>query len=114
VYFLGGAVSIHSSKEWAEVLTVVRGTIYNGFSKNDYILHLYRASVYKIPIGRIPLFEIDNPHKMTKAKEKLKKVLEEKREGLRIKNVNLTKVARGHLSYRAQLVNVLEEVQFNA
>jgi len=92
----------------------VRGTIYNGFSKNDYILHIYRASVFKIPIGRIPLFEIDNPHKMTKAKEKLKSDMDNYREGLRIKNYDLTNVAKGHLSYRSQLVNVLEKVEFNA
>lgn len=107
-------MSIHNYQEWADVLGVVRGTIYNGFSKNDYILHLYRASVFKIPIGRIPLFEIDNPHKMTKAKEELKKEMEKYREGLRIKNFDLTQVAKGHLSYRSQLVKVLEAIEFNA
>lgn len=105
---------MHNYHEWADVLSVVRGTVYNGFSKNDYILHLYRASVYKIPIGRIPLFEIDNPHKMTKVKEKLKKDLSEYSKDLRIKNFNLTKVAGGHISYRSRLVKVLEAIDFNA
>mmetsp|Transcript_2766 Transcript_2766/g.2575 ORF Transcript_2766/g.2575 Transcript_2766/m.2575 type:complete len:186 (+) Transcript_2766:584-1141(+) len=86
VYFLGGAVSIPKYEDWATTLSVARGTITNGFSKFDYILHLYRASMFMIPIGRIPLFEVDNPHKMTKAKEELEERFKKCREGLRIKN----------------------------
>lgn len=107
-------MSINKYEEWADVLSVVRGTIINGFSKFDYILHLYRASVFKIPIGRVPLFELDNPHKMTKAKVILEERFKKCREGLRVKNYNLTKVAKGHLSYRGQLDNIIEAIEFNA
>ena len=116
VYFLGGAVSIHSYEEWSEILRVVRGTIYNGYSKNDYILHLYRASMFQIPIGRIPLFEVEksNKKKMSKKETKLQEELDKNKQELRVSNVDLTDVAGGHISYRAKLNEVLDAIDFNA
>lgn len=70
--------------------------------------------MFTIPIGRIPLFEVDNPHKMTKAKKELEKRFQKCREGLRVKNCDLTKVAKGHLSYRSQLVSIIDAIEFNA
>ena len=107
-------MSLHSNQEWSKTLSVVRGTVYNGYSKNDYILHLYRASMFKIPIGRIPLFEVEHSDKNAKIKIELQEELNKYKKELRISNVDLTDVAGGHISYRARLEGVLEAIDFNA
>ena len=112
VYFMGGAVGIKSMEKLKNSLTVVRGKIVNGYSKSDYILHLFRACMGKIPIGRIPLFEVENPENMTNSKRKKKHRLEMYKQGLRVYNYDLTKVAGGHLTYRENTKEILKMMNY--
>ena len=113
VYFMGGTVGIKSMEKLKNSLTVVRGKIVNGYSKSDYILHLFRACMGKIPIGRIPLFEIENPENMTERKQKKKDRLDMHKQDLRVYNYDVTKVAGGHLAYKDNIKEVLEMMNYD-
>lgn len=114
VYFLGGAIHVDNHNEWADVLKVVRGTIYNGYCKKDYILQLYRAAMFRIPIGLTPLFDVELSENPSEAQLENKKKMDEHNNGLRIKNIDVTKEAYGHTYYRQNLVEVLKAIDFNA
>ena len=110
---MGGTVGITNLGKFKDSLTVVRGKIVNGYSKSDYILHLFRACMGKIPIGRIPLFEVENPENMTERKQKKKDRLDMHKQDLRVYNYDVTKVAGGHLAYKDNIKEVLEMMNYD-
>eukprot|EP00345_Euplotes_harpa_P009651 CAMPEP_0168350864 /NCGR_PEP_ID=MMETSP0213-20121227/21443_1 /TAXON_ID=151035 /ORGANISM="Euplotes harpa, Strain FSP1.4" /LENGTH=337 /DNA_ID=CAMNT_0008361433 /DNA_START=564 /DNA_END=1575 /DNA_ORIENTATION=+ len=59
VYFIIGAVDSSDRGKWAQVLSVVRGTVYNYYSAGEKGLHLFRTVTFKTPIGIIPLLEAE-------------------------------------------------------
>lgn len=94
-------------------MRVVRGTVVHGYSRNDYILHLFRISVGKIAIGRRPLMDVEGETgKLSNSQKKKKEKLLKCREGIRIINYDLTKIAGGHLDYRDKLENILKAIHF--
>ena len=114
VYLLGGAVYIEDPQKWADVFKVARGTINNGYCKNDYILQLYRASIFRMPIGLVPLFDIETGDEPTEAQKEGRQRLKEVSKEIRVNNFDVTKEAIGHTYYRQQLAQVLEAIDFNA
>ena len=71
--------------------------------------------MHKIPIGRMPIFEVQGIglKKLTESRRKKKHRLEAYKQGLRVKNYDLTTIAGGHLSYRQNLQKVLETIEFS-
>ena len=107
---MGAAVSVDSIEDWASTLSVVWGKITNAYCKKDYILQLYRATIFKNPIGLYPLFLLENP---SEKELELFSKYEKCKENLRIINKNVTKEAHGHTYYRDRLHDVIEAIDFN-
>jgi len=109
VYFLGGAVNVHKDEEWAETLQIPRGSIYNGYCTKDYILLLYKASMFKQPIGLGPLFILN---KVTDKNKDIHSRYEKIKKDVRINNVDVTSEAYGHVFYRSRMDRVLDKMEF--
>ncbi len=89
--FLIGTPIISSEKEWAKVSNVVSGTITSGYATNDTMLRiLYRASstLWNCVPGLVPM---NNAH---------------------VKDVDLTDLVDGHMSYPASIPKILKRFGF--
>jgi hypothetical protein len=118
VYFLGGAVNSSNHKTWSNILSVVRGEVVNGYCKSDYILYLYKCTVFKTPLGLCPLLEMKEKHEEEKISKSGKK--DEKPSNFelqtilnKIRNWDVTVEAYGHLFYRGNLKQILEKIEFS-
>ena len=94
---MGAAISVESADEWMSSLSVVRGVVTNAYCKKDYILQLYKAAVFKNPIGLSPLL-LDNN--------------ETPENHFRINNWDVTNEAQGHTYYRERLERILDAINF--
>lgn len=114
VYFLGGAVSVEDGNDWANTLSIVNGTVYNGYCKKDYILQIYRATIFKYPIGLGPIFDTEekDPEDKLEKKNSSKRLNSEVHKSINIKNIDVTNEATGHLQYRKKMTEVLEAIDF--
>lgn len=114
VYFLGGAVSAEDGDDWANTLSIVNGTVYNGYCKKDYILQIYRATIFKYPIGLGPIFDLseEDIEEMPKKKKSKQMFNTEVHKSISIKNIDVTDESIGHTYYRQQMTEVLKAIDF--
>lgn len=91
VTIFGGATTFINEEKWSRVLKeVVKGNFYNCYSTHDNILSfLYQPCIFKKPLGLYP--------------SKIKT----------IKNVDLSRLKIGHLSYRKKFKVILELLNEN-
>ena len=114
VYLLGGAVSAWNVSEWEKSLKAVNGTVHNGYCTTDYILQLFRATMFEYPIGLGPIFESGEKVEkdMSEKEKRVKDQFLKLKKKVRVKNYDVTDEARGHLSYRSNLKEIVEAVEF--
>ncbi|CAI2383180.1 unnamed protein product [Moneuplotes crassus] len=112
VYLLGGAVSVESPKEWEQALSVVNGITQNCYCTNDYILQLYRATMFKYPIGLGPILESEVEEISPENSEQAQDILNEETRSMRLENHDVTDEAVGHLLYRQNIDKILEKINF--
>lgn len=112
VYLMGGAVNSSNFDTWSEILNVVRGTVFNGYSKSDKILHLYALSTSKNSIGRNPLLDLENSELKEEVDKEKSTLFENYKTSGRVKNFDVTNEAGGHRNYRDNLKKVLIKMNF--
>lgn len=91
VYLLGATVTA-PTRTWRDVRGIVAGRFVNGYCKKDWILgYLYRATTggLRTVAGLSPVDSVPD-----------------------LENVDLTELVVGHMSYRAQMPVILEELGF--
>lgn len=91
VYLLGATVTA-PTRTWRDVRGIVAGRFVNGYCKRDWILgYLYRATTggLRTVAGLGPVESVPD-----------------------LENVDLTEIVVGHMSYRAQMPVILEELGF--
>ncbi|EGG11602.1 uncharacterized protein MELLADRAFT_41966 [Melampsora larici-populina 98AG31] len=91
VYLLGATVTA-PTRTWRDVRGIVAGRFVNGYCKRDWILgYLYRATTggLRTVAGLGPVDSVPD-----------------------LENVDLTEIVVGHMSYRAQMPVILEELGF--
>ena len=101
VYLLGGAISVRNKEDWADALSVVNGTTHNLFCNKDYILQLYRAIMFKYPIGLGPIMEKKEGNECDDVCNRI-----------RLENHDVTSEAHGHTYYRENLSKILKKINF--
>mmetsp|Transcript_17101 Transcript_17101/g.15064 ORF Transcript_17101/g.15064 Transcript_17101/m.15064 type:complete len:581 (-) Transcript_17101:19-1761(-) len=84
VYFIEAAVDSSDPEKLAKILSVVRGTVYNYYSKGNKILHLFKTVTSCSPIGIQPLLKVKNGTNNEEERAKIDKL----RNSLRIVNVD--------------------------
>ncbi|KAG5638928.1 hypothetical protein H0H81_008697 [Sphagnurus paluster] len=90
--FLLGATLTASTKSWCEVRSVISGRFVNGFSKNDWVLnYLFRATSGGVGTvaGLRPVQDVPG-----------------------LENVDVTDKIAGHMSYRAFMPLILDQLGF--
>lgn len=113
MYFLGGAVNSEKPASWNKILNVARGTIYNGYCKNDYILMLYKYSMFKTPLGLGPLLDIEQEEEPKNDNLAPDDEQDEQKIDVNVMNLDVTEEAHGHIYYRTNLKSVLEAMDFH-
>ena len=93
MYFVRGAVDSGDVEKWAQVLSVVRGSIYNYYYTGDKTLHLFRTVTFKSPIGISPLLDVENRETLSKPQQENAEKLDELARELRIININGNKLS---------------------
>ena len=88
-----GAVDSGDPEKWAQVLSVVRGTVYNFYSNGDKTLHLFRTVTFKTPIGISPLLDVESRENLSVYQKEDVAKLDELSKEIRIINVNGSKLS---------------------
>ena len=112
VYFIRGAVAVGSGKQWAKILQVVQGTVYNYYCSGDKILYLFKTIVMKTPIGITPLLDIEYGEKMSEKEVKRGEKFRKLRSDIRVVNVDANKPTPELKKYKDEFAKTLAAVHF--
>lgn len=112
VYFIRGAVAVGSGKQWAKILQVVQGTVYNYYCSGDKVLYLFKTIVMKTPIGITPLLDIEYGEKMSEKEVKRGEKFRKLRSDIRVVNVDANKPTPELKKYKDEFTKTLAAVHF--
>lgn len=112
VYFVEGAAEISDHKEWAKVLKVARGTVYNFYNRGQKYLHIFRTTTFKYPVGINPLCDTEIKPFMSETKKQAIMELKEAMGDFQVVNIDASKANSEFREIKNKLARTLAAVDF--